>query len=253
MPKPKLFITGINGNIGRVLHDGLADRYDIQGLDITGPFSGTIFEANIADYGRLLETFKRAAPFPCLIHMAADPRVHATWELVLSNNIVGTRNVFEAAREVGVRRVIFASSCHVTGAYDGIPPDLHLQTQPDPRRISVADPIRPDGEYGVSKAFGEALARYYASRWGISFICLRIGVVLRDDTPLGNPWFRKGWLSHRDLLQLVSKSLDSNIVFGIYYGMSNNTGGFWDITNARLELGYDPQDDAAAYWESTAW
>ena len=73
--------------------------------------------------------------------------------------------------------------------------------------------------------------------------------MLADDKPLGNPWFKKGWLSQRDLLQLVNKSLRSNVVFGIYYGMSNNTGGFWDITNARLELGYNPEDDAADFWE----
>ena len=181
--------------------------------------------------------------------MAADPRVKASWESTLQNNIVGTRNVFEAAREVGIKRVIFASSNHVTGAYHGIEPPLFFNKEHDPRRILVTDPIRPDGEYGVSKAFGEALARYYASRWGISFICLRIGVVLADDRPVGHPWFKKGWLSQRDLLQLVNKSLESNVVYGIYYGMSNNAGGFWDITNARLELGYEPQDDASDYWQ----
>lgn len=249
MQKPRLFITGINGKIGGILHAGLADAYDIWGLDVAGPFSGRIFDANVDDYDRVLETFQQAAPFPYLIHMAADPRVQASWESVLPNNIVGTRNVFEAARETGVKRVIFASSNHVTGAYDGIGPDLFLHKQPDPRRISVFDPIRPDGQYGVSKAFGEALARYYASRWGISFICLRIGVVLADDRPVGHPWFKKGWLSQHDLLQLINKSLASNVVFGIYYGMSNNTGGFWDITNARLELGYNPEDDAADFWE----
>ena len=248
MDKPKLFITGINGKIGGILHDGLSEAYDVWGLYIARPFSDRVFEANIDDYERLLETFRKAGPFPYLIHMAADPRVKATWESTLQNNIVGTRNVFEAAREVGVKRVIFASSNHVTGAYDGIEPDMFLHKQPDPRRISVTDSIRPDGEYGVSKAFGEALARYYASRWGISFICLRIGVVLADDKPVGHPWFKKGWLSQRDLLQLVNKSLESNTVFGIYYGMSNNTGGFWDINNARLELGYEPEDDASDYW-----
>lgn len=250
MQKPKLFITGINGKIGGILHAGLADAYDIRGLDIAGPFSDHVFEANIDDYERVLDTFRKAGPFPTLIHMAADPHVHASWESVLPNNIVGTHNVFEAAREVGVRRVIFASTNHVTGGYDGLDPDYFLHKQPDPRRISVADPIRPDGEYGVSKAFGEALARYYASCWDISFICLRIGVVLADDKPLGHPWFKKGWLSQRDLLQLVNKSMESNVVFGIYYGMSNNRGGFWDISNARLELGYNPEDDAADYWES---
>ena len=189
MQKPRLFITGINGKIGGILHAGLAGDYDIWGLDIAGPFSDRVFEANIDNHERVLETFRRAAPFPYLIHMAADPRVQATWESVLGNNIVGTRNVFEAAREIGVKKVIFASSNHVTGAYDGFDPDFYLHRQPDPRRISVTDPIRPDGEYGVSKAFGEALARYYASRWGISFICLRIGVVLADDKTLGHPWF----------------------------------------------------------------
>jgi nucleoside-diphosphate-sugar epimerase len=249
MEKPKLFITGINGKIGGILRAGLAAAYYVWGLDLAGPFSERVFEADISDYDQVLEVFRQAGPFPYLIHMAADPRVQATWESVLHNNIEGTHNVFEAAREVGVRRVIFASSSHVTGGYHGIEPDLFLIEQPDPRRISVTDPIRPDGEYGVSKAFGEALARYYASRWGISFICLRIGVVLADDRPLGHPWFRKGWLSQRDLLQLVRKSLQSNVVFGIYYGMSNNAGGFWDITNARLELGYEPQDDASDYWQ----
>ena len=227
----------MNGKIGGILHAGLAGAYDVWGLDNTGPFSERVLEADIADYKQVLQAFRQVGPFPYLLHMAADPRVQAPWASVLDNNIVGTRHVYEAAREIGVRRVIFASSNHVTGAYDGIEPDMYLHRQPDPRRITVTDPIRPDSDYGVSKAFGEALARYYASRWGISSICLRIGVVLKDDRPVGHPWFKKGWLSHRDLLQLVTKSLESNVVFGIYYGMSNNTGGFWDITNARLELG----------------
>jgi NAD+ dependent glucose-6-phosphate dehydrogenase len=245
MQKEKLFITGINGTIGGILRAGLAGEYDVWGLDISGSFSERVFKADISDYDQVIDAFRQVEPFPTLIHMAADPRVKASWESVLANNIVGTRNVFEAARHVGVRRVIFASSSHVTGAYDGIEPDTYLHHLPDPRRILVTDPIRPDGDYGVSKAFGEALARYYTSRWGISSICLRIGVVLRDDRPFGHPWFKKGWLSHRDLIQLVTKSLQSNVVFGIYYGMSNNMGGFWDITNARLELGYEPQDDAS--------
>ena len=249
MQKPKLYITGINGKIGRILHTDLAADYDVHGLDIAGPFSERIVEADVADSGALQSAIQAAAPFPYLIHLAADPRVRAPWESVLPNNIIGTHNVFEAARLAGVKKVIFASTNHVTGAYGGVPPDEYLQNLPDPPRISVADPIRPDGEYGASKAYGEALARTYTSLWGISFICLRIGVVLGDDRPVGRLWFKKGWLSHRDLLQLVRRSLESNVVFGIYYGMSNNTGGFWDLTNGRLELGYDPQDDASDHWQ----
>ncbi len=246
--KENVFITGINGKIGRILQEGLSPTYETWGLDTCGPFSDRVHEVDISDNGRLQAALRLAEPLPFLIHLAADPRVGASWQSVLRNNIEGTHNVFEAARLAGVKKVIFASSSHVTGAYDGFPPYNFLPHQPDPRRITVDDPIRPDSEYGVSKAFGEALARYYASRWGISFICLRIGVVLADDRPTGNPWFKKGWLSHRDLLQLVQRSLESNVVFGIYYGMSNNTGGFWDISNARLELGYQPLDDAADFW-----
>jgi len=247
MPKPRLFITGINGNIGRVLRAGLDGLYDMYGLDIAGPFDGRVFEANIADPLQVNEVFRRVAPFPYLIHLAADARVDAPWESVLPNNIVGTRNVFEAARQAGVKRIVFASTNHVTGAYDAFPPGEFLHRLFDPPRVAPGDPIRPDGEYGLSKAFGEALGRYYTDRYGMACICLRIGVVLGDDRPVGHPWFKKGWLSHRDLVQLVRKSLQSNVLYGIYYGSSNNTGGFWDISNARLELGYAPQDDAADF------
>jgi nucleoside-diphosphate-sugar epimerase len=77
---------------------------------------------------------------------------------VLQANIVGTRNIFEVVREFEVQRVIFASSNHVTGAYEGFGEDLHLHKQHEPLRISPYAPIRPDSDYGVSKACGEALS-----------------------------------------------------------------------------------------------
>ena len=117
-------------------------------------------------------------------------------------------------------------------------------------KISVKDPIRPDSDYGVSKAFGEILARYYCARWGMESICLRIGSVIADDDPTESLRFKRTWLSHRDLIQLVEKSLDSSIAFGIYYGISNNKGAFWDISNAQIELGYNPQDDASRIYKA---
>ena len=54
------------------------------------------------------------------------------------------------------------------------------------------------------------------------------------------------WLSHRDLVQLVEKSLSAEVTFGIYYGISNNKGAFWDISNARADLGFAPVDDGSA-------
>jgi nucleoside-diphosphate-sugar epimerase len=247
MENPKLLITGINGLIGTVLREGLSDSYEIFGLDLSGPFSERVLETDIGEYSRVADVFERCGPFPYVVHLAGVVEVDAEWEPVLGANIVGTRNVFEAARIFGVRRVVFASSNHVTGAYEGFSPHLHLHEEHEAPLISVRDPIRPDGYYGVSKAFGEALARFYCARYGIDFVCLRIGSVRQDDDPAGDARFRKTWLSHRDLIQLVSKSLLAKVNFGIYYGISGNRGAFWDISNARWELGYQPQDDG---WET---
>jgi nucleoside-diphosphate-sugar epimerase len=242
MPKPTLLITGINGLIGGVLKKPLEERYRVYGCDLVGPFSDRVFQVDISQEEEVRGLFQEHGPFPFLIHLAANPRVDAPWEEVLQANIVGTRNVYHAAQRYETRRVIFPSSNHVTGAYEGFPPQLHHNK--DPRKISPSDPIRPDSEYGVSKAFGEALARYYRERWGLASICLRIGSVLEDDDPTRDPRHAKTWLSHRDLVQLVSKGLMSDVGFGIYYGVSDNTGRFWSLSNARRDLGYQPQDNA---------
>ena len=240
----RLLITGINGRIGTILRTAFQDIHDVYGLDQVEPFSDRVSSADIADYSQVAQVIAQFRPLNSIIHLAGNPSVSASWDSVLSANIIGTRNIFEAAREFQVPRVVFASSNHVTGAFEGFEPNLHLHTQSEPPKISPQDPIRPDSDYGVSKAFGEAVARYYCARWGIEAICLRIGGVVPDDDPTTNLRLRKIWLSHRDLVQLVEKSLSANVTFGIYYGVSNNKGAFWDLTNARAELGYQPQDDA---------
>jgi nucleoside-diphosphate-sugar epimerase len=245
MSTSRILITGINGLIGTILHSALAEKYEIFGLDQTEPFSDHVTEVNIAEYGQVADALRRSRPLDAIVHLAGNPNVDASWEEVLGANIIGTRNIFEAAREFQVPRVVYASSNHVTGAYMGIKPNLLLQHQLEPEKISVRDPIRPDSDYGVSKAFGEAVARYYCARWGVEAICLRIGAVLRDDNPTRDPLNRRMWLSHRDLVQLFQKSLRSNVVFGIYYGISNNKSSFWDISNAQAELGFAPEDDAS--------
>ncbi len=242
--KPKLLITGINGTIGKAIEKPLKVSYDVYGLDICKPFSDRVFEANISYFDQVLRVMHRLEPLPYVVHLAADPNASASWRTVLEPNIIGTRNVYEAAKEIGVKRVVFASSNHVTGAYEGFSPHLHLHLQHEPRKIKISDPIRPDGDYGVSKAFGEALAIYYSARWGIESVCLRIGTVRDDDDPTIDERVMRTWLSKRDLIHLIERSLAANVAFGIYYGVSDNQGAFWDISNAQLELGYSPRDNA---------
>jgi nucleoside-diphosphate-sugar epimerase len=106
--------------------------------------------------------------------------------------------------------------------------------------------VRPDSDYGTSKVFGEAVARQYYELCGIQSVCLRIGTFLADNNPTRNERVRKTWLSHRDLIQLVKKSIMSQVEFGIYYGVSNNKGRFWDISKAEKEIDYHPENDASA-------
>ena len=243
MKKPKLLITGSNGRIGSILMKGLADAFELYGVDISAKPGEQIFKADLSDYEQIDDIVRCNAPIPIVIHLAGDPRVDADWLSVLKKNIIATRNIYETAKNHEVKRVVFASSNHATGAYEGFPPRLHLQEEPE--IINIHHPLRPDSDYGTSKIFGEAVDRQYYEGYGVSSICLRIGSVLADDNTRASERNRRTWLSHKDLIQLVKKSIHSDIGFGIYYGVSNNKGRFWDISNAIKELGYYPEDDAS--------
>ena len=107
-------------------------------------------------------------------------------------------------------------------------------------------PVRPDSLYGASKAFGESLGRYYVDRYGLEVISLRIGSFQPDSAVIERKSDRilSTWLSHRDCVQLVQCSIEADVRFGIYYGISGNTRAYWDLQNARRELGYAPQDNS---------
>jgi nucleoside-diphosphate-sugar epimerase len=159
MALEKLLITGASGVIGKVLVPKLAQSYDVYSVDqnlTTVP--GRLFEADLSDYEQIASVVSAISGVRIIIHLAADANPDAAWQSVLKNSIVATRNVFEAAKEKPVKRIVFASSNHVTGASEGIPPTPHLPANPG--MITTADPIRPDSDYGTSKVFGEAVARH---------------------------------------------------------------------------------------------
>lgn len=248
----KVLITGVTGLIGDVIYRDLREDYEITGL-ARRPFEGVKhFQADIRSLQDILPAFVGQ---DAVIHLAADPSKYAPWDSILPNNIIGTRNVFEACVECGVRKVIFASSNHVTGMYERDHPYHHIVKGEYDKvdvwlipMISHESDVRPDGYYGVSKAFGEALGRYHSEENGISVICLRIGSVRSYDSPTKNIRHFATWLSQRDLKQLVRRSMEHyNIGFDIFYGVSNNKWRFWDIDHARDVIGYEPQDDAEDY------
>jgi nucleoside-diphosphate-sugar epimerase len=200
----------------------------------------TSFVADVADYDAILPAFGGVAS---VVHLAAASATDSPWDEVLASNIIGTRNVFEAAREAGVAQVVFASSNHVVGMYekDGAP-DIYRRH--DPTLIDESAEMRPDSLYGVSKAFGELIGRYYAEAHGLRVICLRIGWVWeQDEVPRDHPQAEAIWLSHRDCAQLFARAIDADDVrWLVAYGISDNARQFWSLRSAREVLGFAPQD-----------
>ena len=239
MARRKVLITGAAGRIGRVLRDGLKARYDLRLLYhntvLPAEPGEEVCVADITDLDRMVEA---SAGVDAVVHMAGNPSGRSSFETILEANIRGTYTIYEAAHRSGVRRVVFASTNHVTGYYE----KNGIYTTPDM-------PARPDSFYGASKAYGEDLGRYYVDAFGLSVICLRIGSFVTADVvrdrKRGSDRILSSWLSHRDTVQLVWRSIEAEgIDFGVYYGISGNTRAYWDIQNAREELGYEPEDDA---------
>jgi uronate dehydrogenase len=154
------------------------------------------------------------------------------WDSILQANIVGCHNLFEAARQAGVKRIVFASSNHAIGFY------------PRKKRIGTDVTVRPDSRYGVSKAFGEALGALYSDKHGIDVTCLRIGNVGPRPVDLRRLSI---WISPEDLVQLIQIGLDHpKVRFEILYGASDNAASWWDNSRAQ-KLGYRPTGKAEAF------
>lgn len=238
--RKRVLITGAGGTIGSSLADLLRDRYDLRLLyRKQRPEVPPVDDWRALDLADLPALTEAMQGIDAVVHMAADPAVDATWESVLHNNIIATYNVFEAARQAGVRQIIFASTNHVMGMYDrdGMWP------------IFADQPIRPDSLYGVSKAFGEALGRFWYDQHGISVICLRIGWMLQEPQDEIARWM---WLSPRDCAQIVSRAIDSDIGFDIVYAISQNASRRWDITKTIEHFGYRPEDDAERHFAGSS-
>ncbi len=255
MQPRRVLITGAEGTIGSAVREHLGDRYELVSLTLT-PQDFPSHVADIADLAAIQPAF---AGIDSVVHLAASASLTASWEDVLHNNLIGTYNVFEAARLAGAERVVFASSNHTIGMYelDGAP---GLYDVDDVRRYDHNAELRPDSLYGVSKVYGEALGRMYVERHGLRAFCLRIGAVRANDDPTAatpvqllerldsdgqRNRLRAVWLSKRDCAELIGRCLDvDDVRFAVVYGVSANDRRFWDLTHARDLLGWEPQDAA---------
>lgn len=237
-----MLVTGAAGNIGSYFCRHAHQKYELrllerkrESIDEEGDLAG-LGEVVIGDVDDLPFMKRACAGIDTVLHLAADPSPSATWDSLLPGNIVGTYNTFAAAKACGCRRVIYASSIH---AVSGYPPDV---------QVKVTEPVNPGDLYGVTKCFGEALARYMAEKEGVSSVAIRIGGFQPPSTiedPKNGLAMVDAWVSRRDLQQLIEKSIDAEpLTFLLVHGLSNNRFKRLDISTARDVLGYEPQDDA---------
>ncbi len=246
MAKTHVLVTGLSGLIGRAFLKQVDGRYDLRALNRSAVEGLPCHQADIADLGAIKPAF---AGVDTVVHLAAQVG-NPAWEAVLRHNITGTYNVFEAAREAGVKRVVFASSGAAVSAIESDKPysDLvagryeGLQSWPILTHLS---PLRPSGLYGASKIWGEALGRHYADAHGMSVICVRIGRVHAADRPQSAREFAV-WCSQRDIARFLESCVEApeSVRFDIFFCTSRNKWGYRDLEHPRAVLGWEPVDAA---------
>lgn len=226
----RVLMTGAAGGVATMLRPLLAGLYDEVVLsDRRAPEALAPHErfvaADLADPASLAAA---CVGIDGIIHLGGHS-VEGAWEAIHSANITGCWNLFEAAREAGVKRVVFASSNHAMGFYRRR------------ERIGVDEPVRPDSRYGVSKAFGEAVGSFYADKFGLRVLSIRIGNV--GPVPLDRRRLSI-WVHPEDLLSLIRIGLEHpELHQAIVYGESLNERSWWDNRTA-YRLGYAPKHRA---------
>lgn len=237
----KVLVTGAAGNIGSYFAEHSSKLYDLRLMvhdkdkddDKLKKF-GQVVTGDICNLERMKEVCQG---IDTVVHLAGDPSPSATWDSLRDANITGTYHTFVAAKACNCRRVIYASSIH---AVSGYPSDVQVKT---------SEPVNPGDLYGVSKCFGEALARYMAEKEGLSAICLRIGAFqpLEAAKKADGMSMLDAFVSQRDLNQLIERCIDvENLKFAVLHGLSDNRFKRLDISDARELVGYQPQDDLTA-------
>lgn len=263
----KVLITGAEGRIGTAIREQLdEDAFELTGLDIDPGDAEDTVEADVREYDSIRPHFDGQ---DAVIHLAiargmgrpGTPTVG--WSDTLADYLCGIHNVYEAAINAELDRILFASSNHAVGM-------VELRNAPEIYhdagiRVGHDEPHRPDSLYGLTKCYGEDLGRFVAETHGLRFYALRFGAIRSEeyDHPFGDAergvergdWERgsddyweqvarmKGlWQSRRDAAHMVERCLlDESVEWDHFYGVSANDRRWLDdLDHARETIGYRP-------------
>jgi uronate dehydrogenase len=185
-----ILLTGAAGQAARMIRPLLREHYRLRLSDLAPVADRADGEEDVpADLGDTAALKRAVTGVDGIVHLGGFS-VEGPWPAILKSNIEGTYNLYETAREAGVKRIVFASSNHAMGFY---------------RRdetIGVDVTPRPDSRYGVSKAFGEALGNLYADKYGMEIMSIRIGNVAEKPVDARRLAI---WVSPRDIAQRIDE------------------------------------------------
>ncbi|MBR62185.1 MAG: hypothetical protein CL904_05990 [Dehalococcoidia bacterium] len=252
----KVLITGMSGLIGELVKEKLEKlgSYELTALNRTNIIGVKTIQADISDLSSIKDAFVGQ---DIVIHLAAV-LVNADWSQLMSVNINGTYNVFEASRLAGVKRVVNASSgAAIKGVvrngdvYKNLE-DGKYEDVPIPWKMITHNDFHPYGLYGVSKMAGEGLARHFSDVHKLPIINLRIGTVRPSGVPEEDQDYSI-YLSHRDVVQsiLLAMNAPDDMLFETFLVTSDNKWGYRDIEHFRQVLGFTPEDRAEDFRNNT--
>jgi L-arabinose 1-dehydrogenase [NAD(P)+] len=242
----KVAITGAGGTVGREAVEALSEH------EVTPVTHNESEVADVTDLDRVVEVLSGR---DAVVHLAANPSPEADWDEVREVNVDGAYNVYEAAVENELDRVVFASTNHVSHMYNAASPEEPESLVENPDVIDPDDPPRPDSYYGVSKVAGEALGSYYADRHGLEVVNLRIGWLMDEsdlegtqDGPEEHARFARAmWLSERDCRNAIRGATTTPFPEGPVTAnvVSANDDRYLSLTGAIRGIGYRPRDNSA--------
>ena len=228
MNEKPVLLTGASGLLGRLLTRRLGELgwrlrlTDLQEFPDALPTGASFTRLDLEDRAGVLAV---AEGCNFILHFGGVS-TEQSFEAILGPNLRGTFHVYEAARREKAR-VVYASSVHVVGLYE--------------RSVKLDHDcsLRPDGYYGLSKAYGELLARVYWEKHAVESVLIRIGSTLPKPT---NERFLATWLSHNDFVSLIVRSrIAEQVGCVIVWGASANSRSFWR-KDARGVVGWAPSD-----------
>jgi uronate dehydrogenase len=230
----KVVLSGAGGQLGQFLRPALLERgVDLRSAGGRSPLK-PLRDGEDLTYGDLRDPAnvdKLLDGVDVLIHMAGTS-VERPLREVIENNLVGLHAVYEGARRHRVKRIVFASSNHAIGMHD-------VGT-----KLGLDCDFRPDGFYGLSKMWGEGMARLYWDKHGIESVCVRIGSAIPKPTEFRH---LSTWFGLDDLMQFTMRCIETpEVGYVVVWGVSNNTRSYWAPVGCE-RLGFHPVQNSEDY------